>query len=205
MLVGAAPPFDPAAAPDDPVHLFIEWLLYAIDSGVLEPHAMTVSTVDVESRPSTRVLILKDVDAVGWHFAVSTVSRKGRELATNPAAALTFYWPQLARQVRVNGTVRTDPAGVTAADFLARPEGSRLMALTRRQSAPYRHRAELDEALDKARSELAAAPSAVPDEWVSYALEAHDVEFWQADRERKHQRLHYQRGEGGWSRTLLWP
>lgn len=75
------------------MELFIRWLLHAVDSGVAEPHAMTVSTVSgfAEPRPSARVLILKDVDGAGWHFAVSSVSRKGAELARNPAVALTFY------------------------------------------------------------------------------------------------------------------
>lgn len=197
--------FDPAQAPADPVQLFTEWLLHAIDFGVVEPHAMTVSTVDAQSRPSARVLILKDIDATGWHFAVSSVSRKGRELDRNPAVALTFYWPTLARQVRVGGVVRADPPGVTAADFLARPAGSREMALTRRQSEPYTAHAELDEALHKARLELAATPSMVPDEWVSYTVAADTVEFWQADAQRRHQRLRYERDGHSWTSTLLWP
>ncbi|HEU0190913.1 MAG TPA: pyridoxal 5'-phosphate synthase [Mycobacterium sp.] len=206
VLTGTAPVFDPARAPAEPVELFTQWLLHAIDTGVTEPHAMTVSTVDARSCPSARVLIVKDVTVdAGWHFAVSSASAKGRELARNPAAALTFYWPALARQVRVCGVAQADPPEVAAADFLARPEGSRAMALTRRQSEPYCDPAELDEALDKAHLELAAEPSLVPDEWVSYAVMAQTVEFWQADRERRHRRLCYERGGDGWSRTLLWP
>lgn len=207
VLTGSAPEFDPARAPGDPLELFIEWLLHAVDSGVAEPHAMTVSTVSgaAASRPSARVLILKDVDAAGWHFAVSSVSRKGAELARNPAVALTFYWPALGRQVRIEGVAHADPPQVTAGDFLARSEGAREMALTGRQSQPYSDPAEITEALAKSRVELDGDPALVPVEWVSYGVRADSVEFWQADRARRHRRLRYERDGSGWATTLLWP
>ncbi len=203
-MVCAAPEFDPAQAPADPVALFVEWLLHAIDAGVTEPHAMTVSTVS-GSRPSARVLILKDLDSAGWHFAVSSVSRKGAELARNPAVALTFYWPAVGRQVRIEGIALADPPQVTAADFLARSPGARTMALTGRQSEPYRAPAEVAEALAKARLELERSPTLVPADWVSYAVRADTVEFWQSDPDRRHRRLRYERDAEGWSATLLWP
>ncbi|WP_078058709.1 pyridoxine/pyridoxamine 5'-phosphate oxidase [Mycolicibacter icosiumassiliensis] len=208
-MVGAAPEFDPAQAPADPVALFIQWLLHAVDSGVVEPHAMTLSTVEAAgtggARPSARVLILKDIDAAGWHFGVSSASRKGAELARNPAVSLTFYWPTLGRQVRVDGTALPDPPPVTADDFLARSDGARAMVLTGRQSEPYTDPAELTEALAKARLELERSPALVPVEWVSYAVRADAVEFWQADPTRRHRRLRYERDGTSWSTTLLWP
>lgn len=203
-MVCAAPEFDPAAAPDEPFDLFVDWLRHAIDSGVTEPHAMTVSTVS-GTRPSARVLILKDVDADGWHFAVSALSRKGAELARNPAVALTFYWPALGRQIRVEGTARADPPQLTADDFLARSEGARAMALTGRQGQPYADDAEVDEALSKAHHELDQSPGLVPVDWVSYAVRADTVEFWQSDPGRRHRRLRYERDDEGWSTTRLWP
>jgi pyridoxamine 5'-phosphate oxidase len=106
VLTGTAPAFVAAQAPVDPLDLFTEWLCHAIDSGVAEPHAMTLSTVDETGRPWARVLICKDVTPDGgWHLAVSSVSRKGRQLTANPVAALTFYWPQLGRQIRVAGAI----------------------------------------------------------------------------------------------------
>ncbi|WP_109510984.1 pyridoxal 5'-phosphate synthase [Mycolicibacter kumamotonensis] len=203
-MVCAAPEFDPARAPADPVALFVEWLLRAIDAGVTEPHAMTVSTVS-GSRPSARVLILKDVDSAGWHFAVSSVSRKGAELARNPAVALTFYWPAVGRQVRIEGIALADPPQVTAEDFLTRSPGARTMALTGRQSEPYGDPAEVTEALAKARLELERSPTLVPADWVSYAVRADTVEFWQSDPDRRHRRLRYERDGEAWSATLLWP
>jgi pyridoxamine 5'-phosphate oxidase len=168
---------------------------------------MTVSTVSgaAGSRPSARVLILKDLDSAGWHFAVSSLSRKGAELARNPAVALTFYWPALGRQVRVEGIAEADPAPVAAEDFLARSEGARTMALTGRQSEPYCDPAEIGEALAKARLELERSPGLVPADWVSYAVWADTVEFWQSDPDRRHRRLRYERDGAGWSTTPLWP
>ncbi|ORB01410.1 pyridoxamine 5'-phosphate oxidase [Mycolicibacter minnesotensis] len=210
VLVGAAPEFDPDHAPDDPVELFVQWLLYAVEFGVTEPHAMTLSTVGTAAgvagpRPSARVLILKDVDALGWHFGISSASRKGADLARNPAVALTFYWPALGRQVRVDGIAVADPPPVTAEDFLARSEGARAMVLTGRQSEPYSDPDEISEALAKAHLELEHSPSLVPVEWTSYAVRADSVEFWQSDAERRHRRLRYERDGDRWSTTLLWP
>ncbi|MDG3010696.1 pyridoxamine 5'-phosphate oxidase [Rhodococcus sp. D2-41] len=205
VLNGAGPPFDPLATPDNPVELFVDWLLLAIRSNAVEPHTMTLSTVDNDGRPSARVLILKDVDASGWHFGVNADSQKGRDLAARPVAALTFYWPELVRQVRISGPVVADPAEVTGADFLARPTGSKAMALTRRQSQPFLDPAELDAALDQARSELDSSPNGVPDEWVSYAVRPERVEFWQGDPTRRHQRIRYDAVDRSWTRTRLWP
>jgi pyridoxamine 5'-phosphate oxidase len=205
VLKGVAPEFDLLDAPNDPAELFAEWFLLAVRSGVSEPHAMTLSTVDESGRPSARVLIVKDVDAVGWHFAVNAGSRKGRELAARPVAALTFYWPEMVRQVRIVGPVVADAPEVAAADFLVRPAGSRQMALTRRQSQPFTELSELDEALERAGRELEAAPDQVPAEWMSYAVCPDEVEFWQGDPQRRHKRLRYERVDGGWSRNMLWP
>ncbi|MFI7001797.1 pyridoxal 5'-phosphate synthase [Nocardia sp. NPDC050175] len=205
VLKGTAPEFDPSAAPESPMELFGEWFMLAVRSGVREPHAMTLSTVGADGRPSARVLILKDVDSAGWHFAISTLSRKGCDLAARPFAALTFYWPELVRQVRVSGPVVADPPAVAAADFLARPEGSKQMALTRRQSQPFDRPEELDEALEHARQELNSTPDLVPDEWCSYAVRPDEVEFWQGDPQRRHQRLRYTATGNSWLRTRLWP
>ena len=131
---------------------------------------MTISTVDAQGMPRARVLILKAVDDTGWHFAVSSVSQKGRDLAAHPVAACAFYWPALVRQVRVVGTVVSDGAAASADDFRARPLGSRAMALTLRQSQPMHDAGELDTEIAKAHHRLSAEPDYVPDEWTSYAV-----------------------------------
>jgi pyridoxamine 5'-phosphate oxidase len=113
VFAGALPDFDPDTAADRPDTQFRSWLQAAIESGAREPHAMTLSTVDPSGRLSARTVILKNVDVCGWQFA----GRMG-EFA---AAALTFYWPDQGRQVRVGGPVRAESAELSAADFRARP------------------------------------------------------------------------------------
>ncbi|WP_018177104.1 pyridoxine/pyridoxamine 5'-phosphate oxidase [Jongsikchunia kroppenstedtii] len=196
---------DVEAAPDEPRTLFISWLYEAVAADVAEPHAMTISTIDPTGRPRARVLILKAVDAAGWHFAISTESQKGLDLTANPVAALTFYWPSIARQIRVVGPVVDDGAGVSAADFLARPAGSRAMALTLRQSEPFFDPGEIDTALQKARHQLEVDPKLVPHEWKSRAVQPDEVEFWQGSSDRRHSRIQYRRVIDGWEKNLLWP
>ena len=208
VLTGSAPDFDPSRAPGDPTSLFVEWLQIALEAGVPEPHAMSLSTVDEHGRPDARMLILKDIDSAGWHFAVNGSSRKGADLAANPVAALTFYWPPLVRQVRVRGAVVADPPDVTAADYLSRAPGARAQVLLARQSQPLDDPVDMDGPLAQARADLDAKPDFVPKEWVSYALAPQRVEFWQGDPERRHQRLLYTadpRAAGGWRTTRLWP
>jgi len=110
------PDFDPAHAPADPVALFTLWLDEALEAGVLQPHACSLATAAGNGQPSARMLILKNIDDDGWHFATSRTSRKGRELSVNPKAALNFYWPQQGRQVRVAGPVVELSAEASAAD-----------------------------------------------------------------------------------------
>ncbi|WP_083949945.1 pyridoxine/pyridoxamine 5'-phosphate oxidase [Herbidospora yilanensis] len=192
--------------PDEPYPLFVRWMKEAIEAGVLGPHAMTLSTVDLRGRPSSRVLICKDVTSHGhWFFATGRNSRKGQDLEINPNAALTFYWPQVARQVRVSGVVVPAGAEASAADFLARPPASRAEALIGRQSEPLDDPAELGEAFDQALARVTADPGLVEETWTLYELTAHDVEFWQADHQRKHHRVRYSRTGGTWQCTRLWP
>lgn len=115
------PDFDPSTAPEDPVELFKQWLEEALAAGVPQPNACSVATADELGRPSSRMLILKDIDDDGWHFATARGSRKGRELAANPHAALNFYWQQQGRQIRVAGPVTELSAEASAADWHARP------------------------------------------------------------------------------------
>lgn len=205
VLSGAGPNFDTDAAPADPVALFVTWLQQAVAAGVPEPHAMTISTIDVQGVPRARVLILKAVDNVGWHFAVSSVSQKGRDLDAHSAAALTFYWPAMVHQVRIVGAVVSDGTKASRADFRARPLESRAMALTLRQSEPLHDVTELDTEIAKAHRKLDDDPNLAPAEWISYAVQPSEVEFWQGSTDRRHQRLRYHRVDGGWDRTLLWP
>ncbi len=105
VFAGPLPEFEPEQAPADPVRLFLFWLSDAVADGLRDPHAMTLSTVDEAGAPDARVLILKGVDASGWQFAGHRLSPEARQLAVHPRAALTFYWPEHGRQVRLRGPV----------------------------------------------------------------------------------------------------
>jgi pyridoxamine 5'-phosphate oxidase len=199
------PDFDPEAAPAEPSALFLAWLQEAIEAGVREPHAMTISTVDGDGRPDARVLILKDVDADRWEFATSSVSAKGAQLAASPHAALSFHWRELGRQVRVRGAVAPADPGVSAADFLAKPDGSRIAGLVGRQSAVLEDPRKLALEIEAAAQRLADDPDAVPADHTVYALTPDQVEFWQGDRQRQHVRLRYRRSAHGWITERLWP
>ncbi|MER1997943.1 MAG: pyridoxamine 5'-phosphate oxidase family protein [Arthrobacter sp.] len=115
------PGFDPEQAPEDPAELFLAWLEEALAAGVPQPHAFSLATADAAGNLSSRVLILKDLDADGWHFATSRTSRKGRELEQNPRAAMNFYWYAQGRQVRVAGSVVQLSAEASARDWNERP------------------------------------------------------------------------------------
>lgn len=115
------PEFDAALAPADPAELFRQWLEEALAAGEPQPHACSLATADASGQPSSRMLILKNIDDDGWHIATARSSRKGQELSVNPKAALNFYWPLQGRQVRVAGSVVELSAEASAADWRARP------------------------------------------------------------------------------------
>ncbi len=196
---------DAVAAPADPMALFLRWLDAAIATGQPEPHAMTLSTVDEHGRPDARVLLLKDVDAAGWHFASTKLGTKGRQIAGNPNAALTFYWQPLGRQVRIRGTVEDLGPEASRDDFLARSASAKAIALTGRQSDVLANAHAVDAEFSRQQARLAADPGLVAPGWTAFAVAAQEVEFWQGSEDRRHWRLKYARDGTGWSQTLLWP
>jgi pyridoxamine 5'-phosphate oxidase len=197
--------FDVSDAPAHPAELFLRWLVEAIQANVREPHAMTLSTVDHEGRPTSRVLILKGLGDGRWEFATSRGSRKGKELDGNGWAALSFYWSELGRQVRVRGRVLEAGAERSAADFLARSDGARAEALAGTQSEVLSDLEDLEEALREAGEQIERDPGVVDEEWTVYGLVPDEVEFWQAHPERRHVRLRYLLRDGSWERAQLWP
>ncbi|MHA7156264.1 pyridoxine/pyridoxamine 5'-phosphate oxidase [Arthrobacter sp. TMN-50] len=200
------PHFDPGAAPGSPIHLFLEWLAAASDAGVTAPHAVTVATVDQDGVPDARVVILKDVNDLGFSFATSSDSPKGRQLSASPAAAMTLFWPSVGRQIRIRGIVRPGGAEENDADFSRRHPVARALVLAGEQSSVLRSREELDDAVAAQLERLEGnGPTPGSATWTVYTVVPDTVEFWQADQERRHLRLRYARDGVGWSRTLLWP
>lgn len=204
-LAGPFPPFDADAVPDDPRDLFSDWLRDAIAAGIREPHAMVLSTVDGNGAPDARLLILKNLDARGWHFATSGNGPKGRQIALNPYVTLTFYWPALGRQVRLRGTAFEAGEPERLADFRSRSASARAAALAGRQSEPLSSRSELHAAIDEQVRRIHAEPDLVAPNWQLFIAMPHEVEFWQGAEDRLHHRLLYRREKAGWRRESLWP
>ncbi|MEV0278446.1 pyridoxal 5'-phosphate synthase [Streptomyces sp. NPDC050610] len=205
VVEGELPPFDPAAAPADPLPLFQRWLREAAEAGAPEPQTMTLATADATGAPSVRIVMLHDADERGWHFGSHRTSRKGRDLAARPEAALGFYWAALGRQVRVQGTVTAAAPEESAADLHQRSTGALAAALVGRQSDVLGSCRELEEASAAAWERARREPNAQVDSWTLYVLAPTEVEFFQRDADRRHVRLNYRLTDNGWTTELLWP
>ena len=199
------PEFDPEAAPATPAALYLDWLRTAVDAGVPAPHAMVLSTAGADGRVTARTLIVKDIDADLWCVATSADSPKAGQLAENPRAALTTFWGPLGRQIRITGTVRDLGDAAAAADFHARPSGSRAAALVGHQSEVLTDRQTYWDAFAAALTRLEEHPDTELPSWRSYGLRAETVEFWQTTADAGQIRLRYRRTGNDWNRELLWP
>ena len=187
----------------DPVERFRAWFEEARAAGAEVPEAMTLATADAHGRPSARMVLLKGVDERGFSFFTGYESRKGRELAENPRAALVFYWRELGRQVRVEGRVTRLPAEESDAYWETRPVRSRAAAAASRQSEPTESRAGLEAEFER---QLAAGEPPRPERWGGYVLEPETIELWQHRDDRLHERLRFTRARGGgWRDELLQP
>lgn len=189
----------------DPLVQFQRWFEQAIAASVEEPNAMTLATAPKAGQPSARVVLLKSVDARGFTFFTNYESRKARELAENPNAALVFHWQPLHRQVRVIGTVTQVSAEESDAYFASRPREAQLGAWASRQSSVLPDRAALEEEFDRLGREYANRQPPRPPHWGGYRLNPVEVEFWQGRPHRLHDRLRYRRAGESWRLTRLAP
>ena len=195
---------DEHAAAELPLHQFETWLQQAIDGQLPEPNAMTLATVAADGRPSTRVVLIKGCDARGIVWFTNYQSRKGRELAHQPFAALQFHWVELERVVRIEGRVEPIDAAESDAYFNSRPLDSRIGAWASPQSEVISSRGVLVANAAKFGAKFMLNPPRPP-HWGGYRLVPDRWEFWQGRQSRLHDRLQYRLQGDTWTRERLAP
>ena len=193
-----------AASASDPLKQFERWLNEAIQSEVPEPNAMTVATVASNMRPSTRVVLIKGYDERGIVWYTNYASRKGKELAGNPFAALQFHWVELERVVRIEGRMEKISDAESDAYFHSRPLDSRIGAWASPQSQVIDGRTVLVTNAAKYAAQFMLNPPRPP-HWGGYRLVPDEWQFWQGRKSRLHDRLRYRLNEGNWIRERLAP
>jgi pyridoxamine 5'-phosphate oxidase len=189
----------------DPVVQFGRWFERAEQAGLLEPTAMTLATATPDGRPSARMVLLRGFDERGFCFYTNYESRKGIELAANPRAALVFWWGELERQVRIEGTVSATSREESEAYFHSRPPGSQLSAAASPQSRVIEGRAILERRVAELATGSTDGKVPLPEFWGGYRLAHEVVEFWQGRPNRLHDRLRYRRVGAAWRIERLAP
>lgn len=190
----------------NPIDQFNNWFKNALNSKVSEANAMVLSTVSSQNIPSARVVLLKGVQSNGFKFYTNYDSFKGKELAENPNACLTFFWPALEQQIRVTGLVEKIDATVAEAYFHSRPRGSQISALASNQSARIADRVILVDEVARLEKLYADTTVPKPEFWGGYLLKPTKVEFWQGRSSRLHDRFLYEKlDDDNWQVSRLSP
>jgi pyridoxamine 5'-phosphate oxidase len=193
------------AAGQDPFALFGRWFEDAKRSGILLPETMALATTAADGTPAARMVLLKAFDEHGFVFYTNYTSRKAHELEANCAAALLFHWPILERQVRIEGTTAKITPEESAAYFRTRPRGSQLSAWASKQSHSLPDRAELERRYRQYEDEFRGREIPLPDFWGGYRVNPRVIEFWQGRLNRLHDRVLYEKEDGTWRCSRLYP
>jgi pyridoxamine 5'-phosphate oxidase len=189
----------------DPIAQFNAWFAQALKAEVNEPNAMSVATVDGAGKPTSRIVLIKQYDARGFTWYTNYDSQKGRQLQGNPHAALLFFWPELERQIRIEGKVERTSAAESDTYFHSRPLKSRLAAIASAQSMPIANRTALEDNYDAVAKQYGDEPPR-PLNWGGFRLVPERIEFWQGRRSRFHDRIVYLlQADGSWARQRLQP
>ena len=196
-----------ADATPDPLDLFGKWLNEAVKAELADATAMTLATATPDGRPTARVVLLKGLDDNGFVFYTNYQSRKGRELAGNPHAALAFFWPAFERQVNVTGVVSKVDRAAAESYFQSRPRESQVSAWASKQSEPVASRDVLEAAVREVEKQFEGQEKLpLPPTWGGYCLRPATIEFWQGRNSRLHDRLIYTRSaDGSWRMQRLSP
>jgi len=204
-MVGRDRPLDVGDLDDDPIRQFRRWFDQAKEAAQPEPEAMAVATSTLAGGPSVRFVLLRGCDERGFVFYTNGHSRKGRELAANPVAALAFRWWTVERQVRVSGPVTPVDPGESDAYFKTRPRGAQLGAWASSQSELLTDRDTLDQQLKTVTARFAGRDVPRPPWWGGFRVRPTEIEFWQGRQDRLHDRLCYRLQGGQWRIQRLSP
>jgi pyridoxamine 5'-phosphate oxidase len=193
--------------PEAPWELLNSWVRRALsEDNIFEPNAMSLATSTNDGKPSNRIVLFKEVREEGIVFYTNYESRKGREIENNPHVAATIWWPEIFRQVRLEGVAEKVSEEESTEYFHSRPKGSQLGALISDQSEVIESKEELMEQLNKAREKYEDADKVDrPENWGGYYIETHTIEFWQGQPNRLHDRIRYRKEKGEWTRERLAP
>jgi pyridoxamine 5'-phosphate oxidase len=191
--------------PDNPFSLFEKWFNQAVESEVVEPNAMTLATCSRDGKPSARVILLKDFNPNGFVFYTNYESRKGMELISNPNAALVFLWKELERQVRIIGISEKTSKEESKNYFYSRPVESQIGAYISAQSSVLKSKEELLKEFDSAKKKYSDNQVPFPENWGGFRVVPTEIEFWQGQPNRLHDRIVYSKNENGWSIKRLYP
>jgi pyridoxamine 5'-phosphate oxidase len=197
---------DKSTVDADPLRQFEKWFQEAMDAGCAEPNAMHLATVNADGRPSSRIVLLKGLEAGKLQFFTNYQSRKGKELENNPACALTFFWPELERQVRIEGVTDRVSPEISDTYFQSRPRGSQIGAWSSPQSSLIQDRKILEQrASDLEKKFEGKNPLPRPNQWGGYEVNPFMIEFWQGRPSRLHDRIQYARVDNTWQIHRLAP
>lgn len=197
---------DPESVLQDPISQFTKWFEEAITAKVPEPNAMNLATVNENGRPASRIVLLKGVENYKFVFYTNYQSRKGKELDQNPACSLTFFWPELERQVRIEGAASRIDEKRSEKYFQSRPRGSQVGAWASPQSSVISDRSLLEERAKQIEAKYKGEEFLPkPNQWGGYEIDPLMMEFWQGRPNRLHDRILYTKDDTGWKINRLAP
>lgn len=194
-----------ASAALSPMEQFEAWFKEVLGTERSDPTAMVLCTVDEEGHPDSRVVLLKGLIDSTFVFYTNYQSAKAIQIAKHPYVALNFYWPEMARQVRIRGSVKKTTKAQSDAYFASRPHHSQLAALSSHQSKVIEGRSELEREFNELIARHQQQPVVRPDYWGGYAVIPEEIEFWQGRDNRLHDRIHYYKQQGVWKHRRLAP
>ncbi len=197
--------FDIKTADPDPFVQFAVWMKMAVDYNVNEPNAMNLATVSESGQPSSRIVLLRDFTTEGFSFFTNYNSHKGKELEHQKLAALNFFWPELHKQIRIEGVASRLNEHDSDEYFQSRPRESQIGALISQQSTPLNSREELEQKAENLTRELEGKEVQRPKNWGGYKVSPTLFEFWQGRPSRLHDRIRYDLTGGSWKLSRLYP